>query len=217
MDFIGSFNNLHRLWKFIQFKQRWSFIVKRLKVLDKIYDIFKGSLLAILFLKCESHPMVLKFNKMPLYNALIGYVMFILYYLGLRCSSPVLISPMVISENVYPYYWTVFMFLMLLFAPNRFTQVFTMRMLTNFGKYSYGAYLMHTYAIVLITERKSISNSYLEQMFFMLVISYFLGKIFYCLIDLPLIKLANKTCSLVTGISKLPPPFNEKNLLLTNH
>ena len=181
------------------------------KFLARFTIFFKGSLLAILYLKCEKHPMILKYNKMPVCNALIGFVMFILYYMGLRCSSPFLIYPMVISENAYPYCWTVFMFLMLLFAPNRFTQVFTTGILTHFGKYSYGVYLMHTYAIVLISERKSITNSYLEKMFFMLILSYIFGKIFYYLIDLPLIKLANKICS---RVSQLSPPFTDRNNLL---
>ena len=135
---------------------------------------------------------------------LVGYGLMFYFYFGLKNISRLLIRPSEITGdnpadlNWFAYYWSVFLFLMLSSAPNRFSNMFKTGLLRNSGKYSYGIYLLHPCALHLIAEYMPDYKSELVRIFYTICLAYWLGKLFYYFIEFPLLKLSNKACVYAT-------------------
>jgi peptidoglycan/LPS O-acetylase OafA/YrhL len=94
---------------------------------------------------------------------------------------------------------------MILFAPNRFTNVFKTRFLQKFGQFSFGIYLMHPYGLALTFDYLPKANSGFEQIILCLFFSYCFGKCFYYVIEYPLVKMAKFLCNQISqAANKLP-------------
>ena len=136
---------------------------------------------------------------------IVSCCLMVVFYIGLRKSSTFLsdTKPLVDKYefrdvNYFSNYWTIFLLMMLLLPPNRFSSVFNTRFLKQCGKYSYGIYLWHVYALTLLKENKKVpKTSEFEQALFIVVVSYIFGKMSFHLFEVPLQKASLFFCSLV--------------------
>ncbi len=150
-------------------------------------------------------------KQMTIIITLFGYGLIFFFYFGLKSISRLMIKPASITGdnpadlNWFANYWSIFLCASLLSSPNRFTNIFKTRLLRNSGKYSYGIYLLHPCALHLIAEYMPKYNSELVRIFYTICLAYWLGKLFYFLIELPLLKVSNKACLYVTS------KFNTEN------
>jgi peptidoglycan/LPS O-acetylase OafA/YrhL len=92
-------------------------------------------------------------------------------------------------------YWSIFIFLLLFINPESIlVNIFNLKLLKKFGLYSFGIYLLHfePFAIVTFLSKKNIMNKtsieYIITEFFGV---YFLGAIFFRLIENPAMNLGN--------------------------
>ena len=107
--------------------------------------------------------------------------------------------------NYFSYYWVFFLLGMLLFAPNRFTNVFRTRFLKQMGKFNFGCYLWHVHAIYIIKDcmpKTLLNNSLfglnlnneLHKVILIFVLSYWFGKFYYYLVELHSMKMSMFFC-----------------------
>jgi len=95
------------------------------------------------------------------------------------------------------FYWSIFVFLMLIGSPNFLTDIFaTNKVLKSFGKYSFGIYLLHPMFIRLVGDY-FFPLTDLERVFMVFAGSYFSGVIFFHTIEEFLTNSANKLCKFV--------------------
>lgn len=180
----------------------------------------KGSLIGIIYFKIERISILDELRKKYLSGKFFAYPLALSYYLIFRNSSRLLAKPKKFdwddleSINYFSYSWTILLLCMLLSAPNRFTNAFKTQFLRKCGKFAYGIYLWHSYAIVLSKDYMPTSNSGFESIFLTVLIAYFLGKIFYYLIEYPLIKLSSILCAKVLNLSLVKS--NEYQLIAKN-
>ena len=148
-------------------------------------------------------------------NAIIGYFIFGIYYFLLRNISALMeksFSDIKCHEkcnfltgnkpehiHLYSNFWAMFLIIILVSGPNRFTCIFKTRILKNAGKYSYGTYLLHPYALSIVMNSYHKYNSELIRIGYTLLIAYWFGKCFYYLIEFPLSKVSNHFCMLATS------------------
>ena len=161
---------------------------------------FKASIMAIGYAKIEKNVFFMKYVKATFYKVgfLTSCLLLFIYYRGLRDTK--------INPSVSPYrrtdvnftsnYWTFFLLLLLVVGPNRFTGIFQTRFLKQYGKYSFGIYLLHAYAILLIKENFPNLCEF-DRAFFNVLLAYVFGKGFYYLIEFPCLKFASFLCSLL--------------------
>ena len=181
---------------------------------------FKGSLVGIYYFKLENLQLFVKCKKLLKLNYFAGFAIAYFYIPLLRNSSELLPLPKkYVVQNAddvkfYSYYWSLFLLCMILFAPNRFTNVFNTRLLQKFCQFSYGIYLMHPYGLALTFDYLPKANSGFEQIALCLFFSYCFGKCFYYVIEYPLVKMAKFLCNQISQAanklcSKFPKDFRE--------
>jgi peptidoglycan/LPS O-acetylase OafA/YrhL len=102
-------------------------------------------------------------------------------------------------DNIPALIWGIVIVLMILGYPNFMTNFFgTNRFLTSYGKYSFGAYLWHIHVVAKLRESKFLEfldvHNEFGLTFFVVLISYSSGYLFFCLVEDPMMKLANYLC-----------------------
>ena len=172
---------------------------------------FRGSLLGIFYSNFGPDSPV--FNTQPAIQfkeQFAGYILLILYLYSIKSGSmlfyPKIMIDMIYYNNFFGYYVFFIFSLMLYTNPNFFNNFFRAKFLMDFGKHSYGIYLLHQ--IVLFQVKKKIARweTDTEQFLFVLFWVYVSGLVFYKFLENPLIKLAHKYCSAISGIK-----FFQKN------
>ena len=93
-------------------------------------------------------------------------------------------------------YWSIFLFFMLIGHPNCLTNIFAeSNILKNFGRYSFGIYLLHpAFSIIRVYYKP---RTGIESLMVIFVFSYFGGVFFFYFIENHLINLAYKVCKIV--------------------
>lgn len=99
-------------------------------------------------------------------------------------------------------YFSGFLFLMLIGAPNPFTQVFSRNYILEFyGKYSFGVYLLHPWCLLVKTYQEFNYVTQTELVFVTLLLSGFAGFVFFYLIENPCMKIGNMFIRLIKRIT----------------
>ena len=68
----------------------------------------------------------------------------------------------------------------------------------NAGKYSYGIYLLHPFALAIMLENYRNYNSEIVRVSFTVIITYWLGKMFYYIVEFPIVKVSNHVCAIAS-------------------
>ena len=180
---------------------------------SKLYCVFlNGSILAILYHKLKNFQ-VFKYLQTNSLLTILGFVTMCLYAKGVTLSSLPYNSELSnidktnLDNNVGVYtltykvsiYWTIVLFLMLVGTPNFFTNIFEMNVLRTAGKYSFGIYLLHPMCINLVRDHIKPVLKY-EYFFYVLLLSFFVGFLFFHLVENIMIKLANFLCRKISEL-----------------
>lgn len=95
------------------------------------------------------------------------------------------------------FYWAIFLFLMLIGHPNYLTSIFAeSNVLKNFGKYSFGIYLLHPMFIKIFTHSYH-ADTGIEPLILIIACSYVAGVLFFYVLEDFLINLAYKLCKII--------------------
>ena len=111
----------------------------------------------------------------------------------------------------YGFYWSIFMFLMLFAEKSNFTDFINFRVFRNFGKYSFGIYLLHHDAF-MIARLMNNDISGLELIFLTLFFSYLIGMLFFHIIEVPSMNLGNYLIKKLTEIEYFKKDASESIL-----
>jgi peptidoglycan/LPS O-acetylase OafA/YrhL len=95
--------------------------------------------------------------------------------------------------------WGIVINLMIFGYPNFITNFFARnRFLTSYGQYSFGAYLWHLTVITRLRETSLFGftgmSGEIVMALFVILLSYLIGYLFFCLVENPLMKFANYLC-----------------------
>ena len=173
---------------------------------------FSGSLVAFFYYYTFENQFkkVLEFiKKSDFIKKVLTVLLFVLYFIFIYFGNTSALFEFYILQNntfvnlikhyrireIEPaYYFAIILLLMLISAPNKFTDLFAKnKILVSFGKYSFGMYLLHKYVVTQVIKRLTgLIFSQLEMMIIMVFSAYLCGVIFYHLIENPLMKVANK-------------------------
>jgi peptidoglycan/LPS O-acetylase OafA/YrhL len=162
-----------------------------------------GSLAAMALLLIESNQTLMKIIKTKwIQNALFVTLLGLIFYV-FRFRTP-FFNPFIKEkfsfETIPSLVWSVCILLMVLSHPNAFTNYLAAsNILVSSGKYSFGIYLWHTVVIEFYRGRVNsmTNNSEVLDVGGTIVISYFVGYLFYCVVEEPLIVFANYLCKRV--------------------
>lgn len=174
---------------------------------------FAGSLMAMFYFNIEKRPHLLEKFKGAKTQGVISISCVFMFPYGFR-----IFSYMWQSENskffqsnvkvLSSVYWSFFVFLMLVGAPNYITNIFNISFLKKCGKYSFGMYLFHPACLQLVhclypfiprcTKRDLKTD--VEVLVAVVFLSYFVGYLFFNFIENNLINLANVLCKKVENI-----------------
>jgi peptidoglycan/LPS O-acetylase OafA/YrhL len=117
-----------------------------------------GSSLAILYKSLSNNGLITKINKNTKISNAINALSFVMIIIGVRLHVW-LFKLNLFGVGYYCIYWSNHMLLMLIGAPNSFTNFLgEFKLLKLFGKYSYGFYLFHGFSITLFRFQSSIIN-----------------------------------------------------------
>lgn len=167
---------------------------------------FRGSLLGILYNDIAPDSQVLNTKIIASFKEkYVGYILLILYLYGIRLGSihiyPKILHDMIHYTNFFSYYYFIIFALMLYSNPNFFNNFFQKNFFIDFGKYSYGVYLLHQAIFVQVKQKLPPLKTHIEQFMLVLFFVYLGGWIFYKFLETPLVKLAHKTCSYISSMS----------------
>jgi peptidoglycan/LPS O-acetylase OafA/YrhL len=166
----------------------------------RFFVFFYGSLAAMALLLIESNQTLMKIIKTKwMQNALVITLFSVIFYV-FRFRTQYFYIPI---EDTFSYEtipslaWGVCIVIMVLSHPNSLTNYLAAsNVLVSSGKYSFGIYLWHIVVIEFYRDRVNsmTNNSEVVDVGGTIVISYFVGYLFYCVVEEPLIVFANYLC-----------------------
>ena len=162
-----------------------------------------GCSIAILIKSLEDHK--LPSNRYLSYS--IEFISWLMFLVGARLEY------FLNSHFQWAVYWFINMLLMILAAPNNFTDFLTnFQLLRLIGKYSYGFYLFHG---ISMTLWQIIYSNYIRSLFYKIIIltgqTLFFGFIYFHLIENNCIKLAKTINSSLLNKFKLATSYDNDN------
>jgi peptidoglycan/LPS O-acetylase OafA/YrhL len=176
-----------------------------------------GYTVAILYIKLEQHNILEYLKDLKVFNYTICFITYIMFIDGHRSGYIYSYLKRYFFTNSYTnwgLYWSIFLFLMLIGEPNHFTNNLNeSKLLKNYGKYSYGVYLINIYV-------NHLNDKYFKPDFdgllFVCLSCYWFAFLFYHLLEKNMIKLANLIIfRLENSNYKLLPMFYYKNRLIS--
>ena len=160
-----------------------------------------GSFMTIIYYKLEKSEFmkIIKINHVQNGISVLSFAMF-LYGYRLFAAHWNDQLPEVVQRNknvVSGFYWSIFLFLMLIGSPNFLTNIFSSsKVLKSFGKYSFGIYLLHPMYIRLV-HIYYLPDTDLERILVIIASSYVSGLIFFHIIEDNLTNIANRICKFI--------------------
>lgn len=173
---------------------------------------FKASILALFMYKIDQSDWFIKLKSFKLAREIIGFSSICLFYIMMRKYARIYAKTMTWETGTLSseFFCLVLFFLVLIGAPNFFSNFLNNSFLRKLGKYSFGIYLFHPLCIDLVRFEL---NNYLKQrtsafflgtvlgteVFLLIFIhSYICGMIFFHLIENPCINFGFKVCAKVS-------------------
>jgi hypothetical protein len=152
-----------------------------------------GSTVAIFYKKFEEHGLkkyISSYRLIEYSFCLINYAMLIN---GIRSSTNWPydhFSEYITLTRFKGIYWALHIFLCLIAFPNHFTTFLSeTKLLRDFGKYSFGTYLINIYIVHL--NKKKLLGSTFNGLLLMLFLNYWFGFLFYYIVERNMMQLAN--------------------------
>lgn len=166
---------------------------------------FYGSLAAIAFNIVDNNPSISCFVKHKISQTIISILSLALVFYGLRFKNK-FFDPTFHSsinfENVSARIWSMVIFLMTIGHPNFLTRQFSRSiLLKSSGKYSFGMYLLHSIAIMIQYYPTFQMQTLTEFIIIVVILSYLLGYLFYCLVENNLMKVAAIACERLESLN----------------
>jgi len=165
-------------------------------MLHKRFSIFfSGSILAVVVFEIKQRKLdYFLIFKNSYFQIIIGLILSV--RLIKRCSSVYNLKLDGLDSSVYTTLYHCAL-LLAIGGSNFFSNIFNSSLLKYSGKYSFGIYLSHMEGLKYsVRFFEKYSNIKLEIIINSCIACYFIGIIFYYLIEEPCIKLANKICRL---------------------
>lgn len=157
---------------------------------------FYGSISAMILVIIENNLTIKNVIKTKIFQFLIFIASLLVLYYGFKFTNKYFlgeISNLILFEAKSARVWAFFILLMTLGAPNFLTRrLSNNNSLKMAGKFSFGIYLWHP--IVVLFGHRQKFDTILEQLTLILSLAYFVGYLFFCLIENPLLILASKIC-----------------------
>ena len=135
------------------------------------------------------------------YRKIIGIITLLIYMYGIKLSS-LYLTPSIKDSHFFliSLYWTIFMLLLILSKDNFLTHFFNGTFLHYCGKFSFGIYLFHMgfigYFYANYNDKVKLK---FEIVLYSFIGSFFVGALFYYLIERPLMKFAKKICYFISS------------------
>lgn len=166
-----------------------------------------GTYMTIFYYKLEKsvHMKALKAEDV---QRVISWLTIFMFLFGLRIFSGYWKehNPEYLENNkniVSGFYWSIFLFFFLVGEPNSLTRMFaSSSILKNFGKYSFGIYLIHSMFIPIVKENYFPRTDF-ERLLAVTVMAYLSGVIWFHVVENPLINLANRVCKFIDARAAL--------------
>jgi peptidoglycan/LPS O-acetylase OafA/YrhL len=164
-----------------------------------------GSLLATFYYQFKQIKFLTEYTEdNTSFKYKIGSITAVLYFIGMIIWSARfnLLIWFDICTFLSGLYWTIVIALMLIGAPNFFTNLFNFKYLKYGGKFSFGIYLLHSMCVYYVEEifHNKLKRYSWEIVICIVISSYICGFLFFYLIENLLMKLSNH---LINWISKL--------------
>lgn len=177
--------------------------------LTRFTVFYLGSLIAVFYFRLKSS-YLFKYTENNLIKHILGIVSMVFYLGGMIIWSPFYNKQLNFDGHTFKaaLYWSFVLVLMLLGAPNFFTDIFNCRYLKYGGKFSFGIYLFHPAALLYIRAYIKDKNYYkgnYELLIYAIIASYFLGFLFYYLMENPLMKLGHYVCNRISSLNYFKP------------
>jgi peptidoglycan/LPS O-acetylase OafA/YrhL len=166
------------------------------KLKSRFAIFYSGSLVAIIYFKLGKNFENLKNNF--LFKKIINVLLIFLFMFAIRFFSEFWsienIPFISISYINRGFFWSFTVLLMLLGAPNYFTNIFSENNFLKYcGKFSFGMYLFHPMCMLIIKSYTH-TKSVIEQLILVVFLSFFVGYLFFLLIENNLMLFANVIC-----------------------
>ena len=161
---------------------------------------YLGSMIAFIFKRCEDFNIPKKIKNFALIDKILCALCFIVFIFGIRMPYSYGETDFFRHGN----FWSIFISLMLLSAPNAFTRwLESLYILRKFGHYSFGAYLFHLFALNIVSTYQffgiyNLTNG-IDKLLMAFVLAYLFGMVFHHAIEKWMIK---TTKYLVKSLSK---------------
>jgi len=180
-----------------------------------------GSLLATFYYLFKQTSHLVEYTNNSRFKFKIGVLTSIIYFIGIIIWSPEFNFLINFPFMTYlaGFYWSIVMGLMIIGAPNFFTNIFNFKYFKYGGKYSFGIYLLHPMCIHYVKEFLQIKykRSDFEIIICYVILSYFLGFLFFYMLENILMKSANGFIKLIIyGFNSLEY-LNEKLIMDTKN
>jgi len=160
-----------------------------------------GSFMTIIYYKLEKSE-IFKKIKVDWIQNLVSLLTLFMFFYGLRIFSSCWghLNSEILENNkniISGFYWSIFVFLMLIGSPNFLTNIFaTNKVLKSFGKYSFGIYLLHPMFIRLVDENYFPVTD-IERILMVIALSFVSGVVFFHTIEEFLTNIANRLCKFI--------------------
>lgn len=175
---------------------------------------FYGSIAAITLNIVEDNSFILNLIKHRVSQTIISCLSILVTLYGLRFKN-LFFDPSFHSfpafETVAARIWASVIFLMTIGFPNTLTrQLSGSFFLKSSGKYSFGVYLLHPMLVMFKNDPRFSTKTQTEFVIMTVLVAYFSGYLFFCLLENNLIQVANNACKKLESLQY----FKEDKLVL---
>ena len=155
-------------------------------------------------------------NKFPnKFKYFLDYVCFAMLLYGAKQSTVYYDVNSYSCQFTYGLYWAIFMLILLFLEKQNsiFSEFLNVSLIKNFGKYSFGIYLLHhdgLYGVQYLNKLNYMNKSGIEMIILALIIAYVLGLIFFHLIEVPSMNFGKYLIQKISSIRFFSARIDEK-------
>ena len=177
-----------------------------------------GSLLAVIFYKTKQNEMISnQVLKNQYFQLTTGFVAMIMYVHSVYVSSPKYYPKLTYFEYTPSIWLGSTLFVMLIGAPNFFTNIFETTILRTAGKFSFGIYLYHPMCIAMLKKYQLSKLKYEAEIYlYSIGFSFCAGALFFYFVENIMIKLANLLCKYLSSLGIFNSAVKSQDLIVQN-